>query len=91
MRSRQQVSTLSYTALLLTLIAGSCLETLHKILSRHLLDLACQLQFKQRCEDFRRRNGRLKLFHQFIDVGGFVSLEQRKNLFFVRRKVAFLK
>src|SRR5207247_11319909 len=66
------------------LTVKSCLETLHKILSRHLLDLACQLQFKQRCEDFIRRNGRLKLFHQLIDVRDFVSLEPRKKFFFLR-------
>src|SRR5579863_6105386 len=64
-------------------------ESFHKILSRQLLHLARQLQFKQSGEYLGGRQCRLQPFHNFIDVGGFVRLEERKNLFFVGRQVGF--
>src|SRR5579864_8790547 len=63
------------------------LEALYKILPRQLPHLSIELEFEQRREYLGRRHFRLQPFHNFIDVRGFVCLEQRKDLAFVRGKL----
>src|SRR5579863_1201173 len=65
------------------------LKAFYKILARQLLHLPCQFKLEQRRKYLGGRQRRLQPFHNFINVSGFVSLEERENLFFVRRQLRF--
>jgi hypothetical protein len=43
-----------------------------------------KLQFEQGCENLGRRHGRLEPLYDFINLGGFVCLEQGQNLALMR-------